>query len=207
MQAAAQGEFWNDLYSRASPMSSGRPGQALAQFAGPLAAGTALELGCARGDDAVWLARRGWAVTAVDISSVALEYAADNARRAGVADRMRFEAHDLAVSFPGGDYDLVTASFLHSPHDWPRTKVLARAASVVRPGGHLLIVEHGSYAPWSWSSNETPPPTAEETFRAMHLAPDDWQRNCVCRIERAAKGPEGQTAQVKDNIIFLLRLG
>lgn len=207
MQVTAQDEFWNDLYSKASPTSSGKPGMALAQFAGPLSPGAALELGCAKGDDAVWLAGRGFQVTAVDISSVALEYAAENARRAGVADRMKFEAHDLAISFPEGAYDLVTASFLHSPHDWPRTRVLARAASVVRPGGHLLIVEHGSYAPWSWSSNETPPPTAEETFRAMDLAAHDWQRNCVCQIERVAKGPGGQTALVKDNIIFLQRIG
>jgi len=207
MQVTAQDEFWNDLYSKASQTSSGKPGMALAQFAGPLSPGAALELGCAKGDDAVWLARRGWQVTAVDISSVVLEYAAENAQRAGVAERMKFEAHDLAISFPEGAYDLVTASFLHSPHAWPRTRVLARAASVVRPGGHLLIVEHGSYAPWSWSSNETPPPTAEETFRAMDLAADDWQRNCVCQIERAAKGPDGQTALVKDNIIFLQRIG
>lgn len=207
MQMEAQDKFWNDLYSRAAPTSSGKPGMALAQFVGPLSPGAALELGCARGDDAVWLAGRGFQVTAVDISSVVLEYAAENARCAGVADRIRFEAHDLAVSFPEGAYDLVTASFLHSPHAWPRTKVLARAASVVSPGGHLLIIEHGSYAPWSWSSNETPPPTAEETFRAMDLAAHDWRRDCVCQIERAAKGPDGQTALVKDNIIFLHRIG
>ena len=207
MQVTAQDKFWNDLYSKAPPASSGKPGMALAQFASPLSPGEALELGCAKGDDAVWLAGRGFQVTAVDISSVVLEYAAENARRAGVTDRIRFEAHDLAMSFPEGAYDLVTASFLHSPHDWPRTRVLARAASVVRPGGHLLIVEHGSYAPWSWSSNEAPPPAAEETFRAMALAADDWQRNCVCQIERMATGPAGQTALVKDNIIFLRRIG
>ena len=207
METTAQDAFWNERYRNASPTSSGKPGLALAQFAGPLVPGKALELGCGKGDDAVWLARRGWQVTAVDISSVVLEYAAENARWAGVADSVQFEAHDLAVSFPDGSYDLVTASFLHSPHDWPRAEVLARAASAVRPGGHLLIVEHGSYAPWAWSSNDAPPPIARETLQAMQLAADHWQRCCVCQIERTAKGPDGQTADVKDNIIFLQRIG
>ncbi|MDB6454252.1 class I SAM-dependent methyltransferase [Falsirhodobacter sp. 20TX0035] len=199
-------EFWNDLYRKASPASSGAPGLALAQFTGPLAAGHALELGCARGDDAVWLARQGWTVTATDISTVALGYAEENARRAGVAHRLSFEAHDLAVSFPKGRCDLVTASFLHSPQDWPRAKVLAQAAEAVSDAGHLLIVEHASRAPWSWAPETTRYPTAEDTLASLRLPDDMWQRLCVCQIARRASGPDGQEATVTDNIIFLQRL-
>ena len=94
--------IWNDIYSKGPQTSSGKPGLALSQFVGPLRVGTALELGCARGDDAVWLARQGWHVTAVDVSSVALDIASRNAVAAGVADRIAFEAHDLALSFSGG---------------------------------------------------------------------------------------------------------
>lgn len=141
--------FWNDTYRRGSTTTSGRPGLILAQFAGPLAPGTALELGCGKGDDAVWLARHGWAVMAVDVSTVALSLAAGNAKAAGVAERIRFDAHDLATSFPAGTFDLVVASFHHSPQEWPRNEALIRAAGAVAPGGHLLVVEHGSPAPWS----------------------------------------------------------
>lgn len=56
-------------------------------------------------------------MTAVDVSTAALSLAAGNAKAAGVAESVRFEAHDLATSFPGGTFDLVAASFLHSPQD------------------------------------------------------------------------------------------
>lgn len=206
MQTTAPAQFWNDRYQDSSPKTSGRPGMALAQFAAPLPAGRALELGCAKGDDAVWLARQGWHVTAVDISSVALGYAEDNARRNGVGERIHFKEHDLTVSFPEGTFDLVTAGFLHSPYDWPRAEVLARAAGAVAPDGHLLIIEHGSRAPWSWSPEDTLFPTAEDTLDAMRLSAKGWHRLCVCAIARIATGPEDQTALVTDNVIFLRRL-
>ena len=206
MQKTKASQTWNDIYSKASPRSSGKPGMALAQFAGPLAPGRALDLGCARGDDAVWLAQQGWEVTAVDISSVALGYAVENARGAGLAERIRFEEHDLAETFPNGHYDLVTASFLHSPLDWPRAKVLSRAAGAVQKAGHLLIIEHASRAPWSWSPEDTSFPTAEETLASMNLEDEAWQRLCVCPISRTATGPEGQEAVVMDNVIFLRKL-
>lgn len=198
--------IWNEIYAKGPQSSSGKPGMALSQFAGPLRPGSALELGCARGDDALWLTRQGWQVTAVDVSSVALEIAARNARTAGVADRIRFERHDLSRTFPEGHFDLVTASFLHSPQDWPRSEVLARAAAAVSPGGHLLIVEHASRAPWSWSPENTRFPTAGDTLAAMQLAPGDWTHRCVCPIARTASGPDGQSATVTDNVIFVRKL-
>lgn len=86
-------------------------------------------------------------MTAVDVSTVALSLAARNAEASGVAERVRFEAHDLAISFPAGTFDLVVASFLHSPQDLPRADALAWAAEAVAPGRHLLVVEHESRAP------------------------------------------------------------
>ncbi|MBN9672738.1 class I SAM-dependent methyltransferase [Roseibium aggregatum] len=206
MQTATRKKFWNDHYRKGSSTSSGRPGTALAQFTAPLTPGTVLELGCAKGDDAIWLARRGWQVTAVDVSSVALDLAAKNARQAGVSENLRFEEHDLAVSFPQGSFDLVTASFLHAPQDWPRAKVLRQAADAVDTGGHLLIVDHGSRAPWSWAPEDTVYPTAEDTLASLELVESTWQRCCVCPISRMTTGPEGQSAIVTDTIIFLRHL-
>ncbi|WP_163852148.1 methyltransferase domain-containing protein [Pseudooceanicola aestuarii] len=148
-----------------------------------------------------------WQVTAVDVSSVALDFAAKNAARNGVTERITFAQHDLATSFPKGSFDLVTASFLHSPQDWPRSEVLARAAAAVAPNGHLLITEHGSRAPWSWSPENTHFPTAEDSLAGMRLALQDWHKLCLCKIARDASGPEGQTARVEDNVIFLQRRG
>lgn len=197
--------FWESVYREASSQSNGRPGALLASVTEALPAGVALDLGCARGDDAVWLAARQWRVTAIDISETALCYARDNARRAGVADRIEFQRHDLAESFPEGSFDLVTAMFLHSPMQFPRERILRRAADAVAVNGHLLIVEHCSRAPWSWGDKTMQLPTAEDTLSALELG-DGWATIRAEAIARIANGPNDQTAAVLDNVIFVQRL-
>lgn len=194
--------YWEDRYRSASPDSSGKPGVALRRFAEPLKAGRALELGCGKGDDAVWLAGQGWSVVAVEISRTALGYAAANAGRAGVSDRITFEQHDLSRSFPEGPFDLVTASFLAAS---PRDAVLRRAADTVAPGGHLLIIDHASRLPWSSAPPDRVYPTAEETLAGLDLQEPEWTRIHVGKIERSATGPNGETADVRDSVVFLKR--
>lgn len=200
-------QFWEEMYRTASPDSSGKPGKIFQKFTKSLKPGRALELGCARGDDAVWLAQKGWTVVAVDISSTALSYAAANAKRAGVEDRITFERHTLPHSFPEGSFNLVSASFLQSPVDLDRAEVLKRAAQMVTSGGHLLIIEHGSRAPWSWAPTDTEYPTPEETLSSLSLSDKNWHRVHVGSEKRTATGPEGEKAIVYDNIIFLKRRG
>ena len=124
--------FWEEHYRASTRPSNGRPSGALVRFAGPLPRGTALDLGCSQGDDAIWLAQRGWRVVAVDVSGTVLARAAKNAQTAGVSDLIAFERHDLASTFPDGRFDLVCALFLHSPVEFPRTRVL-RAAGLGPP--------------------------------------------------------------------------
>lgn len=198
-------EFWEAHYLRASPTTNGRPTAALARFTDGEPPSTALELGCGKGDDAVWLARRGWRVTAVDVSDTALRYAADNATRAGVSGSIRFRQHELASSFPPGQFGLVTALFLHSPTEFPRLAVLRRAADAVGPAGLFLVVEHGSRAPWSWSAPGTVYPTAAERLSSLSLDAASWWRVFVGAIERHARGPDGASAVVKDTVVALRR--
>src|SRR2546423_6224179 len=100
-------EYWNEFYSEHEQVWSGKPNVAFAEEVAGLAPGRALDLGCGEGADAIWLARRGWAVTAVDISTVALQRAAEHARAAGVGERIEWQQHELGKSFPGGEFDLV----------------------------------------------------------------------------------------------------
>ena len=199
-------EFWEGIYRKSSPQSGGKPGVALERIASQLKPGRALDLGCAKGDDAVWLAKKGWTVTAVDVSSTALGYAQENARRAGVESSVSFEQHDLSQSFPVGVFDLAYGSFFYSPTPLARAKVFRRAAASVVSGGHLLIIDHGSRAPWSWAAEDTQYPTADEAYEALGLNDETWWPKQVEGVERLATGPESQQAKVIDTVVFLSRL-
>jgi len=194
--------YWEERYQSASPRTSGKPGTALQLFAEPLKPGSALELGCGKGDDAVWLAKSGWSVLAVDISSIALGYAATNAGSAGVKDRIKFEQHHLSESFPAGRFDLVVASFLPAQ---PREEIFRRAAEAVAPGGHLLIIDHASRVPWSSAPPDTQFPTPEETLATINLDNKDWERGEVGELERQVTDQDGKKVTVRDGIIFLKR--
>ena len=130
-------EYWEDFYGRERRWS-GKPNASLQEEVAGLEAGTALDLGCGEGGDAIWLATQGWKVTGTDISQTALDVAAGHAAEAGVT--VAWERHDLSISQPAGTFDLVTTSFLHSKVELPRARILRAAAEAVGPGGTLLVV-------------------------------------------------------------------
>lgn len=200
-------EFWEGHYRAHEGVGSGRANAVLVDVAGALPAGTALDLGCAEGADAIWLAQLGWRVTAVDVSATALGRASARAATAGVGDRIDFQRHDLAHTFPAGTFDLVSAQYLQSPVAFPRDRVLQTASSAVAPGGLLLIVTHASIAPWSWNNDpHTRFPTPEEALAALDLTPGQWHTERLGAPERQAIGPNGQSAMVNDNVIAVRRL-
>ena len=194
-------QFWEERYRNMSTPPSGRPTAKLVEYAADLPLGRSLDLGCSRGDDVIWLASRGWQAMGVDVSATALAVAADRAKAAGVSDRVQWERHDLTVSFPKAEFDLVTALYFQSPVEFPRAEVLRKAAAAVAPGGVFLLVEHSTAAPWSWKGH-TPFSTVEETLASLQLD-QSWEPIFVGAPEREAKGPQGQTAMVLDNVLVL----
>ena len=199
-------EFWEKHYDGRDQPWSGKANAVLARFAEPLPVGTALDLGCGVGGNALWLAQRGWQMTAVDISRNALERAAAHAASADILDLIDFQQHDLARTFPAGAFDLVYALYLQSPIAFPRERVLQAAAAAVAPGGLLLIVEHASVAPWSWADPDAVFPTPQETLLGLGLDLRAWHIDFLGAPERLANGPNGQSATVADTIIALRRL-
>jgi SAM-dependent methyltransferase len=193
--------FWNEQYR--VPRTS-RVNPVLAEIADDLTPGTALDLGCGAGGDALWLAGRGWRVTAVDISANAVRRLSEHARARGLL--MTVECLDLAEDFPSGSFDLVSAQYFHTPFALPRARVLRTAAHALRPGGRLVVVDHGSTAPWSW--NQDPDihyPTPDEVSAELALDPSRWQVERADMPRRQARGPGGQTATVVDNVLVIRR--
>ena len=94
--------FWDERYRSQHRVWSGRPGEVLVELTSDLPAGRALDAGCGEGADAVWLAGRGWRVTAVDLSSVALARGAEEAAALGngLADRIEWVHADLTTWSP-----------------------------------------------------------------------------------------------------------
>ncbi|MFC4561848.1 class I SAM-dependent methyltransferase [Nocardiopsis mangrovi] len=197
--------FWERHYG-ARRAGGERANPLLVETAEPLPPGAALDLGCGAGGDTVWLARRGWDVTAVDISATAVERLRGRARDLGIGGRVTAERHDLARSFPAGDFDLVSAQYLHTPFPLPRSRVLRTAARALRPGGLLLIVDHGSTAPWSW--NQDPGvhhPAPGEVAAELELDPGRWRVVRADTPRRRATGPGGRTATVTDHVLLIRR--
>ena len=200
--------FWERHY-RARGAWGVRVNPLLAETAAPLAPGAALDLGCGAGGDTVWLAEREWRVTAVDISGTAVARVAEHARERGFGERVVTERHDLAASFPEppeGGFDLVSAQYFHTPFPLARVRVLRAAAHALRPGGLLLVVDHGSTAPWSWNQDpDVRHPTPAETADALGLDPAHWPVVRADLPRRRATGPGGETATVTDSVLLLRR--
>jgi SAM-dependent methyltransferase len=119
---------------------SGQPNGALVAEVTALQPGRALDVGCGEGADAVWLARQGWDVTALDVSRVALDRAELHAREAG-AQVHWVHAGLLDAPLPPGAFDLVSAQYpalLRTPGAEAEHALLAAVAS----GGTLIVVHH-----------------------------------------------------------------
>lgn len=206
-------QFWQERYAGQQQRQRGRAGFVLQQQVSALKPGRVLELGCSTGDDSLWLAEQGWQVTATDISPVAVAIARRLAAEAGLAERIAFFAGDLAEGLPAGDFELVCALYFQSPFDFPRAEILRAAAARLVPGGHLLLVSHAAPPPWASPEQLNKGPLhAQRSFPSLAseqaelgLAEADWELQICEVIRRPGKGPEGQEAELEDNLILARR--
>ncbi|MFD9124108.1 methyltransferase domain-containing protein [Kitasatospora sp. NPDC059571] len=201
-------EAWEERYRSRPALWSGRPNPQLVAEATGLTPGHALDVGCGEGADAIWLAERGWRVTAVDLSTVALERAAGHAAAAGpqLAARIEWTHADLRDQPPAaGSYDLVTAQFMHLPGP-ARRDLFAGLAAAVAPGGTLLIVGHH---PSDLRTAAGPRLFPDMLFTAQEVAdaldPGTWEVLVAETRERTGADRDGNTVTVRDAVVVAHR--
>jgi SAM-dependent methyltransferase len=200
-------EYWNDRYRESTRIWSGNPNVELVNEVSGLTPGTALDLGSGEGGDAIWLAKQGWRVTAVDVSAVALERAEQHAAEAGVGEQIDWQQHELGKSFPEGTFDLVSAQFLHSTVDLPREEILRTAAEAVAPGGVLLIEGHLDW-PDSLKHADHPDvhfPTPDEVVSDLSLDDGRWEI-LTSRAHDREQVVDGETLTRRDCTVKARRL-
>jgi SAM-dependent methyltransferase len=133
-------EDWNARYAQKELLWTAEPNRLFAAEVGELPPGRALDVACGEGRNAVWLAERGWRVTAVDFSDVALEKGARLAADRGV--EVEWVAADVLDYEPErGGFDLVAVLYLQLPHG-ELGRVVRLAAGALAPGGTLVVLGH-----------------------------------------------------------------
>lgn len=197
---------WDARYGESERIWSGNPNPRLVEQVADLVPGDALDVGAGEGADAVWLASRGWQVTALDISPVALAKVEQHAAESGVADRVRTVQHDLMANpLVPGEHDLVSAQFWHPPAASRAASVLGLAAAV-RPGGALLVVGHH---PHDLDSGARQAHGHADKFftpaQITALLPDEhWEVRVAESQERTVLGSDGPVT-LTDSVVLAVR--
>ena len=132
--------MWDGRYRERGAVWGSEPNRFLVDIASDLERGTALDLGCGQGRNALWLASLGFTVTGLDLSPVAVGQAEEMAAELGVD--ATFKAVDLMAWDPEGQvWDLVLLAYIHLP-DAMRKEVHATAVRAVAPGGRIVVIAH-----------------------------------------------------------------
>jgi SAM-dependent methyltransferase len=175
---------WDERYAATELVWSATPNQFVEAELADLPAGRALDLACGEGRNARWLADRGWQVTAVDWSAVAVE----KGRR--TSEAVDWQVGDALTHPLPTDLDLVVVAYLQVPADARRTAV-RRSVEALRPGGTLLVVAHDSTNLTEGSGGPQDPRvlyTAEDLLADLAGLPVEVER--AERVARVVPAPD-----------------
>ena len=204
MTRAFDKAYWEEHWRQAGPSGAGSvgghpPNPYLARESGDLVPGTA-DAGCGAGAEAIWLASRGWQVTAVDIASAALAGAVERATAGGTSDQVRWVEADLSRWEPGTRSDLVTTHYVHPA--MPQLEFYDRIARWVAPGGTLLIVGH-----LQTRGAANPPAEASVTATAITARLDEttWEVVTAEECYRTLVGHSGRSSVLHDVVVRAIR--
>lgn len=209
-------DYWERHWEPGPPQGPGRrrtapPNPHLVRETDGLAPGTALDVGCGAGTEALWLASTGWRVVGVDISAAALAQAGARAAQSGAATAVEWVEADVASWEPRRSFDLVTTHYTHP--ELPPWEFYGRLASWVAPGGTLLVVAHAAAADPGHDAGDHPhhhephrhEPAAGTAVTAAEirgcLDPTQWRVETAETRERTVTGQDGGELTLTDVIV------
>jgi SAM-dependent methyltransferase len=175
---------WDARYAATDLVWTATPNRWVEAELSDLPRGRALDLACGEGRNALWLAGRGWRVTAVDFSGVALAKGRRAAQAAGdgTADRIDWIEADLLGYQPEpGSYDAVVIAYLQLPAD-ERRFVIRRAATALGDSGVALVVAHDTA---NLAGGVGGPPDPAVLYTAEDVRSDLTASGIPLRIDKA----------------------
>jgi SAM-dependent methyltransferase len=192
---------WDELYSQQEQTWSGQPNGALLAQVSELPAARVLDVGCGEGADVIWLAQQGWAVTALEVSQVALARAQAHAAAAQITATWvhgKLESAEL----PLGSFELVSVQY-PGLRRTPDARAERTLLELVAPGGLLLAVFHADVDPEQARAHGFEPEdyVGYEQIRAM--LGGDWDVLLDGRSPRLVSS--GRGAQHVEDLIVLAR--
>lgn len=128
-------ETWDERYRATDRLWSKGPNMFVADRLGPAEPGVGIDVASGEGRNAIWLAERGWDMTAVDFSEVAVE------RGRSASDKVDFVVADILTWEPDKTFDLALIAYLHLPPS-QMEEAVKRVVSWLKPGGELFLIGH-----------------------------------------------------------------
>jgi SAM-dependent methyltransferase len=128
---------WDTRYEEKELVWSAEPNMFLPPIVDVRDVGSALDLACGEGRNAIWLARQGWNVTGVDFSSVAIE----KAKKIAGDTSVTWVVADITAYEPDRRFDLVIIVYVHLEPVGLRS-LFDNASEALAPGGTLIAVGH-----------------------------------------------------------------
>ncbi len=199
-------EAWDERYADSELVWSAEPNRFVAEELADLPPGHAVDLAAGEGRNAIWLARRGWAVTAVDFSRVALDKGSTLARDVDI----EWVCADVTQWRRDDSFDLTLMAYLQLPEGARRSAVRAGVAAL-RPGGTFVLVAHDSTNLDQGTGGPQDPSvlyTAEDVLADVASQPDNdvevERAERVARVVEAGHGGE-PTATAYDCLVRLRR--
>jgi ubiquinone/menaquinone biosynthesis C-methylase UbiE len=182
---------WDERYAATELVWSAEPNRFVAEVCADLPPGRALDLAAGEGRNAIWLAQRGWTVTATDFSQVGLDKGRRIAERAGVAERVAWVRADATSTDWPAEFDLVVVAYLQLA-EAERRAAVRRGFAALQPGGRFVWVAHDS----TNLTDGTGGPQSPEVLMTVEdvLIDLTGEPYALVRGERVARPVEDRTA-------------